>query len=126
MAIRTDGITLCALDDIPLNTSKGFSTGAQQAASIFVVRTGHSSIAAFRNSCPHKGYEHASMAWKKDAFLDGSGQFIKCGSHGALFERNTGLCISGPCKGSHLTPVKVEINSHGDLVWYPDSETKRA
>jgi nitrite reductase/ring-hydroxylating ferredoxin subunit len=37
-----------------------------------------------------------------------------CSSHGALFRTHDGLCVSGPCKGSHLRPLPVEVR--GDAV----------
>jgi nitrite reductase/ring-hydroxylating ferredoxin subunit len=32
-----------------------------------------------------------------------------CCSHGALFARDNGLCIAGPCAGQSLTRIPVEV-----------------
>ena len=39
---------------------------------------------------------------------------ILCASHGALFTRDTGLCIAGPCPGQSLRSVPIEVV--GDYV----------
>jgi nitrite reductase/ring-hydroxylating ferredoxin subunit len=43
---------------------------------------------------------------------------ILCASHGALFERDGGLCIAGPCAGKRLIAVPVRIE--GDYVLLGD------
>lgn len=103
------------IDDIELGCSRGFDPQGLGRHSILVVRTGKNSFYAYQNSCPHSGYEQASMAWKKHQFLSGNGEYIQCGSHGALFEIATGQCISGPCIGESLAPVKVQCDNDGQL-----------
>ncbi|MEM8983537.1 MAG: Rieske (2Fe-2S) protein [Pseudomonadota bacterium] len=70
-------------------------------------------IRVFRNRCPH-------LAWplnvKPDAFLTGDGEFIVCHGHGALFERGTGTCVAGPCRGQALRQYTVSLNSNGVIV----------
>lgn len=112
---------LGALCDISIGESKGFRPHGGSRDPLFVVRLGESQIVAYRNSCPHLGYEAASMAWKRDQYLDGSKQFIKCGSHGALFSLEKGECIKGPCVGASLTPEKVTVECDGNLLWWPQS-----
>jgi nitrite reductase/ring-hydroxylating ferredoxin subunit len=34
---------------------------------------------------------------------------LLCASHGALFEKEQGLCIAGPCAGKSLKPVPLRI-----------------
>ncbi|MEM1263887.1 MAG: Rieske (2Fe-2S) protein [Pseudomonadota bacterium] len=67
----------------------------------------------FRNRCPH-------LAWplnvKPDAFLTADGQFIVCQGHGALFERGTGSCVAGPCRGQALRQYTAATNSNGIIV----------
>ncbi len=39
-------------------------------------------------------------------FLDEEG-LLECATHGALYRRSDGECISGPCMGRQLTPLVV-------------------
>ena len=39
---------------------------------------------------------------------------ILCSSHGALFEKDAGRCLAGPCAGERLRPMPLEVI--GDLV----------
>jgi nitrite reductase/ring-hydroxylating ferredoxin subunit len=43
---------------------------------------------------------------------------IECSMHGAVFEKDSGLCVGGPCLGRSLAglPVRVEAGS----VWLAD------
>jgi nitrite reductase/ring-hydroxylating ferredoxin subunit len=79
---------------------------------MFVVRRGNE-VHAWRNHCPH--YDRARMAWRKDEFLDPSGEKIMCFAHGALFEIDSGECTLGPCLGQSLTPVEIELRD--GKVW---------
>ena len=36
---------------------------------------------------------------------------ILCASHGALFEKATGLCVAGPCAGHYLRAVPLKVDS---------------
>ena len=42
-------------------------------------------------------------------FLTPDRSLILCSSHGALFTRDEGLCIAGPCPGQSLRRVPVEV-----------------
>lgn len=63
-------------------------------------------IYVYRNRCPHLGSE---LEWQDNAFLNNDGSLIRCHTHGALFEIESGLCISGPCSGASLTPLDSDI-----------------
>ena len=63
-------------------------------------------VAAFVNYCPHAGHP---LNFRPHKFLTPDRNLILCCSHGALFERDNGLCIAGPCAGRSLTPVPVEV-----------------
>jgi nitrite reductase/ring-hydroxylating ferredoxin subunit len=76
----------------------------------FLVRTSKG-VAAYVNNCPHAGHP---LNFKADKFLTPDRNLILCASHGALFTRDGGLCIAGPCPGQSLTPVPIEVI--GNLV----------
>ena len=43
------------------------------------------------------------------------GTTIRCVMHGALFEMETGSCLSGPCLGLGLQPLPVHVR-HGYVL----------
>ena len=71
----------------------------------FIVRTGDS-VSGFVDLCPHMGLP---LAQKLDDYLTPNGDLIACSWHGALFTRDTGACVAGPCAGQSLTPWPVFV-----------------
>jgi nitrite reductase/ring-hydroxylating ferredoxin subunit len=70
-------------------------------------------VFAYLNTCPHQG---RSLNWAPDEFLlDNCGRLV-CPHHGACFELNNGLCVSGPCEGASLTPVEIELKDGNVLL----------
>ncbi len=99
-------IMLCLLDQIPINSSKGFAANpSDHYADILIVRTTRG-IYAYRNRCPHTG---APMEWQPDHFLDCDNRWIQCGLHSALFRIEDGYCIAGPCQQQFLQPFAVTV-----------------
>lgn len=101
---------LCALQDIPEGSSKGFAHPdpdhqARDHRGLFVIRR-EGTIYAYRNRCPHRGLE---LNWVPDRFLDRDQTFILCSAHGALFEITTGEGVGGPCQGQQLEALPTEI-----------------
>ncbi|UEM21117.1 Rieske 2Fe-2S domain-containing protein [Skermanella mucosa] len=111
---------LCRLGEIPDGTGRGFTLRAGGAAvgsaplDILVVRRGDG-VVGYVNSCPHA---RSPLDWTPDRFMSLDGRHIQCATHGALFEIGTGLCVSGPCLGSFLTPVGVTVRD--GRVFVPD------
>ena len=70
--------------------------------SLILVREGERA-AAFLNVCPHAGRR---LDWSPGQFLIDQGRLV-CAVHGASFERMTGVCVAGPCRGNALRPVAV-------------------
>src|SRR5512135_3515067 len=71
----------------------------------FVVRRGDT-VRAYVNHCPHAGFP---LNWSPDGFLAPGAALILCSMHGAVFEIDTGLCISGPCDGLRLRALPVRV-----------------
>lgn len=57
---------------------------------------------AYRNRCPHVPIPLDVVG--ADLFSE-DGRFLVCHNHGALFSPETGLCVSGPCRGDALEPL---------------------
>ena len=74
----------------------------------FVVRIG-ATVRGYLNRCPHAGHPLDLLPQR---FLTADGTLILCSSHGALFEKATGLCVAGPCAGRALTPSANSTTPH--------------
>ncbi len=96
---------LCLVTDIPRNGAKGFP-GADGAFTGLVVVRQDDQVYIYENACPHIG---TPLDWTPDRFLSVDGRHLICATHGAEFTISTGACISGPCQGDRLTPVKFDI-----------------
>lgn len=99
---------ICRLSDIEDPGTRGFTIGrGDWPLRGFVVRT-DDSVRGYVNRCPHAGHPlNLQPHW----FLTPGRELILCSSHGALFDRQTGLCIAGPCGGQSLTSVPLEVEA---------------
>ena len=97
---------LCSLAELDATGSRGFTTGeGDWPLRGFVVRASNG-VAAYVNTCPHAGHP---LNFRPDRFLTPERNLILCASHGALFTRDEGLCIAGPCPGQALRRVPIEV-----------------
>lgn len=110
-------LKLCTLADLPEGGARGF---AVQNTHVLAVRD-YSGVYVYLNRCPHLG---VPLQWQDDRFLDEDGAFIRCASHGALFERTTGLCLQGPCQGDSLWQIECRIAD--DAVFIDEEELPTA
>jgi len=102
---------LCKTTDIEDPGSKGFELKIKRNShSIFVVHK-NGEFFAYYNQCPHTG---ASLEWQENQFLDMDKALIQCATHDALFNINSGKCISGPCAGDSLQSIALSIK--GDTL----------
>jgi nitrite reductase/ring-hydroxylating ferredoxin subunit len=69
----------------------------------FVVRWQAKSF-AYVNECRHESTE---LDWNAGDFFDESKLYLMCATHGALYQPDNGLCVSGPCLGARLALVEV-------------------
>lgn len=102
-------ITLCAQDEIPEGLAKSFVIGERN---IFALKKDNK-IFAYENRCPHLNIE---LEWNENEFLDTEKRFIICSTHGALFKIEDGFCVSGPCEGQSLNPIKTIIENELILI----------
>lgn len=106
-------LRLCHRDDIAEGQARGFLPLPAASRKVIVVRR-HGILHAYMDACPHYA-GGTPMAWRTDAYLDGTGQHIACHAHGALFDIETGACLSGPCLGRKLTRVPLREEPDGGL-----------
>jgi nitrite reductase/ring-hydroxylating ferredoxin subunit len=100
------------VDEIPDGGSKGFAPPSRLHAGLFAVRRG-AQVRVYVNSCPHL---KVGLDWVEDKFLSTDGSVIVCAMHGALFQIDDGLCTFGPCYGSRLEAVKIDVISGAVFV----------
>lgn len=86
------------------------SDGRKQEALVLIDPTGQPK--AYRNRCTHLPIPIDAGSRR---FLDARGEHLCCGTHGALFRREDGLCVVGPCTGTRLQ--KVEITVHDGIIY---------
>lgn len=95
---------LCSIDEISDPGARGFEIGDHN---IFAVKR-DGEIFVYLNSCPHIGIP---LEFLPDDFLDAEQRYILCANHGALFEIDSGQCVSGPCPGQALIAVPFILNN---------------
>ena len=61
---------------------------------------------AYVNYCIHAG---TPLDWWPNEFFNDDRRFLTCGTHGSLFEPDTGKCAGGPCAGGSLFSLHVEL-----------------
>ena len=74
--------------------------------SVILHRSGNE-VRAWLNVCPHAGRR---LDWAPNQFLIEDGKVI-CTAHGAMFKLADGECVSGPCRGASLTPVRIATDA---------------
>lgn len=93
----------------------------RQPARAFALRF-DGKVVAYLNRCAHVPTE---MDWQEGEFLDSDKQFIICSIHGAVYDPQTGRCVTGMCGRMGLTKIEVE-EREGQVYWYPSRDTKPA
>ena len=100
---------VCRLTDLDQHGgARGFTIGrGEWPLRGFVVRSGDT-VHGYVNYCPHAGHP---LNLNPHQFLTHDGSLILCSSHGALFEKQTGYCVAGPCAGKQLRSIALEVES---------------
>lgn len=99
---------ICRLADLEQHGARAFTIGTGDwPLRGFVVRVG-AEVRGYVNHCPHAGHP---LNLKPHQFLTPDGSLILCSSHGALFEKQTGYCVAGPCAGTNLRPVALTVEA---------------
>ena len=78
----------------------------------FVVQSDQG-VRAYLNRCPHLSYP---LNYLPDDFLSYDRRFLQCKMHGALFEKDSGLCIAGPCLGRRLVALPLRVDDNAVVV----------
>jgi len=95
-------VTLCDASAVLEGTPQRHE---RRGASLIVLRA-EGMLHVYVNRCPHRGTE---LDWLPGRFLDPSGKYLHCATHGALFRPDTGECVAGPCRGQALAAVPFTV-----------------
>lgn len=93
--------------DIPEGGARAFTRGTGFNALSVVVARRAGRLYAYLNDCPHA---FTPLDWDSGRLLSLDGNYLQCGTHGAMFRFEDGLCVLGPCKGRSLRPVKLRLD----------------
>lgn len=97
---------LIALDQIPDHGFAEASGVVDGDAESLILRRDGTRVAAWFNICPHAGRR---LDWAPGQFLVARTGDLVCAAHGASFSPIDGRCTGGPCMGSSLRAVPVEM-----------------
>lgn len=75
-------------------------------------------VRAYVNQCKHLPIPIDSGSRE---FFDEDDAHLICGTHGALFRLDDGMCVRGPCRGIPLDPIALEEHD-GEIVLLLDDE----
>ena len=76
---------------------------------------------AYVNRCRHMP---TPLDFVRDDFLSDDGRFLRCYTHGALYEFATGRCVDGPCKGESLHRLPLRVECEEVLVGCPEGNLR--
>lgn len=97
---------VCRLEELADGACRGFTVGqGDWPLRGFLVRV-NGEVHGYVNRCPHAGHP---LNLVPDRFLTPDGTLILCSSHGALFEKQTGYCVAGPCAGRSLQSIPLRV-----------------
>lgn len=97
---------ICRVDQCEEKSARGYVIEIEgRKLDTFVFKI-DGEIRGYIDRCPHRG---TPLAWRPDDYFDTSGEFVICATHGALFRPADGYCVAGPCAGSSLSPIKLEL-----------------
>ena len=107
------GDILCPLLDIDDGSAKEFTyRNGNNIYDIFIQRQGEDAF-AYTNVCPHAG---TPLNMDEGRFMEKTGRYLMCHTHGALFLLEDGLCVAGPCNGASLQGIDIIVENGNVIV----------
>jgi nitrite reductase/ring-hydroxylating ferredoxin subunit len=99
---------LCRPADLPADGCREFRLGpGDWPLRGFVLRVADG-VRAYVDRCAHLSFP---LNYTPHGFLTADGSMILCSMHGAIFEKDTGYCVAGPCYGLSLIGLPLRIES---------------
>lgn len=115
------GTVLARLDDLADGNARLIDLNPDEFPPLtgVLVRQGDT-VHGFLNRCPHAG---RTLGLGASRLLTPDGELLQCFAHGALFEKETGLCVAGPCMDESLRRLPVAVVA-GDVQLTEDLDTR--
>lgn len=73
-----------------------------------LLKVAEGEVRAYKNECRHLPMRLDDRE-PRDLW-DSSRRYLVCNSHGARYQPDDGLCVSGPCEGSHLRSLPIVVD----------------
>jgi nitrite reductase/ring-hydroxylating ferredoxin subunit len=118
---RDGGRVIAKVDDLTPGSVKKFWLICQKYRLDAFLINDRGSFHAYVNRCRHMP---TPLDFVRDEFISEDGRFLRCYTHGALYEFATGLCVDGPCKGESLYRLPVRVDRGEVLVACPQGDLK--
>lgn len=101
--------TIARLDDIPPEGLRFTYRQGPLPTEGILLRLPDGSVRAYQNECRHLPMPLDDREPKH--MWDASSTHLECSAHGARYRPEDGLCVSGPCAGSHLKELTVTVEN---------------
>lgn len=127
-------IKICTTEDVPKSKIICVRENSSKTDQEAIIINHGGDYYCWLNYCQHITTVHLD---KGPGITDRNGEII-CTNHGAMFDKETGHCTFGPCKGAYLSAIEIEIiddeiyltddaytliDSNPDIERTPDSST---
>lgn len=86
--------------------------GDGYAREALVLRDANGALRCYRNLCKHLPIP---LDGGTRRFMDPTGRYLECGTHGATYRPEDGLCVAGPCEGERLDALPL-VEENGRLL----------
>jgi len=111
-------VVVARLADVPEGGAVSFEVGEGDWPFRGLLVRGPAGLRAFANVCPHRGHP---LDAAPGHFFAAPGGPLRCGSHGALFDPESGDCLAGPCAGRSLVRLNCRVAGDQVIVSAPDA-----
>ena len=116
---RMGGRIVARTTELPPGGVKKFWIVCQQYRLDGLLVNDNGRFHAYINRCRHMP---TPLDFIRDQFVSEDGRYLMCYTHGALYERATGVCVSGPCQGESLYRLPVAVDQGEILVSCPQGD----
>ena len=99
---------IASLDEIPTEGLRiTYREGPFEEEAI-LLKLSDGGVRAYKNECRHLPLRLDDREPRE--LWDTEGTHLVCSSHGARYRPTDGLCVAGPCEGSHLRELPLVVD----------------
>ncbi|ACF14995.1 Rieske (2Fe-2S) domain protein [Chloroherpeton thalassium ATCC 35110] len=104
----TSVVAVASIADVPPGKYKNFELELDGFRQHGVLINYHGDFHAYLNVCPHAGIPLDTV---DKGIFNADGSYLICRKHWALFQPETGICVSGPCPIAPLSKLVVHVEN---------------